>query len=380
MMVAMALPSLKRPDPFDTLKIAAYISWVAVFLEVWRDSAMLAPVAGISARAIASGLMLLFLVGFLVVDRTKTGGLVIQVLSTFALLMLGPTDTSPALLVISAVVIAVRFSTRSTILLLAAINVLFISVIATRWHRVNPLLLTTVYAGFQFFAAFAAHAVRRADETSAELRQVNAHLLATRMLLAESARDGERLRLSRELHDVSGHKLTALKLNLAVLGRDTALVERRELQTARSLVDELLHDIRGVVAQLRNHDGIDLREAITRLAEPLHIAHVHVHVDEDARVNDAERAAALIRLAQEGLTNAAKHASPQNVWLNLTREADLLQLVVEDYGRVEKPVQPGHGLTGMRERVVALGGELEIGVAQAGGMRICARLPRGHAA
>jgi signal transduction histidine kinase len=200
------------------------------------------------------------------------------------------------------------------------------------------------------------------------------------MLLSESARDGERLRLSRELHDVSGHKLTALKLNLAVLAKDANVVERRELVTARVLVDELLHDIRGVVAQLRHHDGIDLREAITKLAEPLPFAHVHVHVDENARVDDTERAATLIRLAQEALTNAAKHASSQNVWLKLTREKDSLQLVVEDDGKLVHPVSPGHGLMGMRERVAALGGELEIGVAKAGGMRICARLPQGQGA
>jgi signal transduction histidine kinase len=232
------------------------------------------------------------------------------------------------------------------------------------------------YGGFQFFAAYSAHAVRRADESANELRQVNAHLLATRLLLAESARDTERLRLSRELHDVSGHKLTALKLNLAVLARKAEVAPLPELQTARSLVDELLHDIRGVVAQLRHHDGIDLREAMAKLAEPLPFAHVHVHVDDDARVNDAEHAAALIRLAQEGLTNAAKHASSQNVWLRLTREQDLLQLVVEDDGRLVDPVSPGHGLKGMRERVIALGGQLEFGVAKAGGMRICARFPR----
>jgi signal transduction histidine kinase len=264
--------------------------------------------------------------------------------------------------------------------LIGAINVVFGVIVVARWHF-SPWVMLLVYAGFQFFAAYAAHAVRRADESANELRQVNAHLVATRLLLAESTRDTERLRLSRELHDVSGHKLTALKLNLTLLARDAEVAQRRELQTARSLVDELLHDIRGVVAQLRHHDGIDLREAITKLAEPLPFAQVHVHVDEDARVNDAERAEALIRLAQEGLTNAAKHASsPQNVWLHLTREQDLLQLVVEDDGRLVDPVHPGHGLTGMRERVTALGGELEFGVAKAGGMRICARLPRGEAA
>src|SRR3546814_21174463 len=60
----------------------------------------------------------------------------------------------------------------------------------------------------------------QAQAMSEELRAVNADLLATRELLAESARDNERLRLSRELHDIAGHKLTALKINLAALARE----------------------------------------------------------------------------------------------------------------------------------------------------------------
>jgi len=377
MIRAMPLAQVKHSHSLDTLKIAAYISWAAVFLGVWRGSSELAPVGEIPARSVAVALMVTFLVGFLIVDRTKHAGLIVQLVSVFCLLMLGPSDTSPVLLIIIAAVITARYPPRTAAAVIVAENVIFLTVIILRWPQFNPWLMVSVYGGFQFFTAYAAHAVRRADESADELRQVNAHLMATRILLAESARDGERLRLSRELHDVSGHKLTALKLNLAVLAKDPALTQHRELQTARSLVDELLNDIRGVVAQLRHHDGIDLKAAIIRLAEPLPIAKIHVHVDDAARVDNTEQAAALVRLAQESLTNAAKHASAQNVWLDLTRDQDQLQLVVEDDGRLIDPVRPGLGLTGMRERVEALGGKLEISTAEAGGMRICARLPRG---
>jgi signal transduction histidine kinase len=142
------------------------------------------------------------------------------------------------------------------------------------------------------------------------------------------------------------------------------------------LADELLDEIRGVVSQLRRHEGIDLRDAFERLAEHLPAPRVHVEVAADARVDDAERAAALVRLAQEGVTNSARHAGAHNVWLKLMRDGDRLQLLIEDDGNVGQPVRPGHGLAGMRERVAEVGGQLDIGHAEAGGLRLCARLPR----
>ena len=64
------------------------------------------------------------------------------------------------------------------------------------------------------------------------------------------------------------------------------------------------------------------------------------------------------------------------MWLKLTRDGDRLQLLIEDDGSVSKPLNPGHGVTGMRERVAELGGQLEIGNASHGGLRLCASLPR----
>ncbi|MEL2266475.1 histidine kinase, partial [Klebsiella pneumoniae] len=80
-----------------------------------------------------------------------------------------------------------------------------------------------------------------------DLARVNADLLATRALLADSARDAERLRLARELHDVAGHKLTAMRLNLRALAADPVLAGREGLVLAEQLSGELLADIRQVV-------------------------------------------------------------------------------------------------------------------------------------
>src|SRR3546814_6587710 len=110
----------------------------------------------------------------------------------------------------------------------------------------------------------------QAQAMSEELRAVNADLLATRELLAESARDNERLRLSRELHDIAGHKLTALKINLAALAREARDDDERVRLCAR-LADELLAEIRGVIEQMRTDDGIRSEEHTSELQSLMRI-------------------------------------------------------------------------------------------------------------
>ena len=302
--------------------------------------------------------------------------MVVMLAATFGILTLGPSGTAPTLLVIFAVLAVLRLPLSAAVVVLVCVNIGFACVMYFLWSPTGWIQLFLSYVGFQVFAAIASYAMREARANADALREVNANLLATRSLLAESARESERLRLSRELHDVSGHKLTALKLNLAALSKDETLSARQEFRASRALADELLDDIRGVVSQLRRHEGIDLRNAFQQLAEHLPSPSVHVEVAEDARVEDTERAATLVRLAQEGLTNAARHSGARNVWLTLTRDGDHLQLLIEDDGHVRKPLHPGHGVAGMRERVAELAGEIEIGEAEKGGLRLCARLPR----
>jgi signal transduction histidine kinase len=383
--VSEALASLR--SRLSALDISAYITWAGVSMDLMRLSARFAPVGSVPARDIAAALLLAFLVAFVVTSRAERRRtrlldywpLAVMLLSTFGLVALGPSNTAPVLLIVIAVVAVLEMNITAAIVLMVGANIALALILGTVWQTQQTLRVLLTFGGFQLFAGIASHAMRRARESAESLRVVNAHLLATQSLLAESAREGERLRLSRELHDVSGHKLTALKLNLAVLARDAELASRHELQTARGLADELLQDIRGVVAQLRSHDGIDLREAFARLAETLPAPRVHVEVAEDARVDDTARAETLVRVAQEGLTNAARHSGAQNVWLKLTREPDGVQLVVEDDGRVRGTLTPGHGLTGMRERIAALGGELLTENASEGGLRLRARLPRERA-
>jgi signal transduction histidine kinase len=221
-------------------------------------------------------------------------------------------------------------------------------------------LVLLSYFGFQMFAALTAWYAKRAEQTANALRETNAHLLATRSLLEESARDRERLRLARELHDVAGHKLTALKLNLAALERNSDAATQASVKVVSQLATELLDDIRGVVTQIRQHDGLDVRQALEQLIAPFPSPRIHLDVHPDARVDSVAQADTLLRVVQEALTNIVRHSQAANAWITLERVGDVVKLSIRDDGRGEIPLREGFGLKGMRERLALVAGGLTI--------------------
>ena len=366
---------------FTPLLLAAYVAWATVWVAVVGRYADTAPATAWGLRVA----LLLFLAGFIRCtafgDRLDQRGFfaacALMAMSAFAVLAAGPSGAAPILLVLLAAVLAVGCSTRALTLCLVALNLSLFALMLWRWEQTwrASLFSLAAFGSFQLFAALVMRYAVSNEKLANELRTLNADLLATRSLLAESARGEERLKLSRELHDVAGHSLTALKLNLGALLRDPRQPDPERLRLCAGLADDLLQNLRGVVQQMRLHEGVDLRLALQRIAAPFPRPKVHLDVDEAARVDGVERAEALLRTVQEGLTNAARHAGAQNVWITLQREADALHLQLHDDGRVHWPLAPGNGLTGMRERLGALGGELQLARGDGGGLRLDARLP-----
>lgn len=370
----IAQPSV-RQRLLAPLNLAAYAAWAAVAIDV---------AARPFARPGGYLLTLLFLAAFVASTSARAAdrravlwaAFAIMIGACFALLWLGRANMTPVLLILVAVVATLNCTGPWLAALMATLNALLWAILEFRWRASSPLQLLLVMGGFQLFAIVTVHALRRSTATAEELRRVNADLLATRTLLAQGVREAERLRLSRELHDVSGHRLTALKLHLTALARDAGPDTSGRIQDAAMLASELLDDIRAVVAQLRRHDGIVIGELLRTLASGWPSPPVSLSVADGLRVDDIEVAETLLRLAQEGLTNAARHAHAQRVWLTLGDTADALVLQVEDDGRGAAAVVPGLGLTGMRERVAALDGVLSIDASPRGGLRLTARLPR----
>lgn len=281
---------------------------------------------------------------------------------------------APVLLVVWTAVLAGHAPPRVTLVAVLAADV-GLYWLTRQNGRSAPLTLVMIHAGFQAFAALCAWYAVSAERARDTLARVNADLLATRALLADTARDNERLRVARELHDVAGHKLTAMTLNLRALAADPAYAGRQEIALAQQLSGELLADIRGIVQAMRDERGLDLGTALRALAAPLPRPTLQLDIDGDVRVTDPEIAETVVRLVQEALTNSARHADADTVQVALSRSGGQLLVRVEDDGRVRGPVREGNGLAGMRERIAAAGGRLTLSTSPRGSLRIEASLP-----
>ncbi|WP_242111689.1 sensor histidine kinase [Luteimonas aquatica] len=286
---------------------------------------------------------------------------------------------TPALLVILAAQLAMAYPPRTTLWLVAALNLALYAILRHAGVGSAPVVVAA-FLGFQAFAALTAHFARGAENARDRLALVNADLLATRALLADSARDAERLRVARELHDVAGHKLTAIRLNLRALLADPALAHRGEVRLLEALSGELLEDLREVVQTLRDSRGLELATALRALAAPLPRPALRLRIDDTVRISDPALAETILRIVQEALTNAARHAQARTLSVRLRREADALHIEIEDDGLLRGAWREGNGLAGMRERVAARGGTLRLAPNERGALRIEARLPDSAAA
>lgn len=279
------------------------------------------------------------------------------------------------LLVLVAAQLPAAAAPRWSGAVLAIANALLLLLFAQFFPPLKALQMEIAYLAFQLFAALVtAYAYRAFEARDATLR-INGELLATRRLLEESARTEERLRLSRELHDVMGHKLTALKLQLALQSRGAAAAPANSpLQHCVRITDELLVDVRGVVSSLRESDGIDLHQALRALDPGLPSPRVIFDLDAAVRVPDIRQAEAMLRCAQEGLTNALRHSGATEIRVILAESGEALSLTVEDNGN-GSVVEPGNGLIGLKERLQQLGGQLRIDVRAPRGLALVASLP-----
>src|SRR5690606_35509497 len=106
------------------------------------------------------------------------------------------------------------------------------------------------YVGFTGFAFVTGLVARQQAQAREDQRRLNAELRATRALLAESVRVNERTRISRELHDLLGHHLTALSLNLEIASHLADGAAREHVGQAQTLAELLLSDVREAVSQL----------------------------------------------------------------------------------------------------------------------------------
>ena len=305
--------------------------------------------------------------------------LLVLTLSGLAVSYLSVTGLGSILLMVAAGVIPWLLSKRVGVvwLVLSQLAVLPVYHLIMGLPLFEALLQSLLYAGFSMFIFVTSLVARQQAQAREEQRRLNAELRATRLLLAESARINERTRISRELHDLLGHHLTALSLNLEVAGHITEGQAQEHVRQAHTLAKLLLTDVREAVSQLRESGAIDLAAALRPLAERVPSLEIHMDMDDPLSVEDPERAHVLLRCTQEVITNAVRHAGARNLWIRVEREHGRIVIDARDdgVGGEVEDILPGNGLRGMRERLAQYGGVLDVSARRGEGFHLRASLP-----
>jgi len=254
-----------------------------------------------------------------------------------------------------------------------------VALLGTAIHEVEDPNFTLSGPAIFFWVILAAawpvgHAFRRRALAVEELQRVRQADVAA-----------ERARIARELHDVVGHGISIVVLQVvAALGMLESggheAARRRLLATERS-ARETLAEMRRLLELLDERDAplspqpglSDLERLISEARD------VGVEVDLEVTGDRIELPAGLelaaYRVVQEALTNVIKHARPRRAFVRVTYGPEELAVEVLDEGVVAKSPNRGRGVAGMRERVALYGGVLNVGPRTGGGFGVSARFP-----
>ena len=230
------------------------------------------------------------------------------------------------------------------------------------WQTGSSVWITALlYGCFHLFAVLVQSASRDAEAAKEELEQKHQQLLATQQLLQAASRQSERTRIARNLHDLVGHHLTALTIQLQVASHLSGGDAKVQVDQCHKLAKLLLADVREAVSTMRQYADVSLQDAVTSLTRllPEQLA-VKLQIPADIMLNDLSQAQHLLCIIQEALSNSLKHSGASTVNIEAGVAKGQLQLVIYDNGVLMPHWQPGNGITGMRERLAECDGTLEL--------------------
>lgn len=378
---------LFRDDYRRQLRRGGLAVWAAVGFPVLITellaSSRLRDATAITALAAWAAALLLFGIAFERAtarrgsDRRGAIALVAgQTAAVLALVALPPCfGLEGILLVLVALQLGGLLGRRAALGWIALQSAALLGVVWLHWGWHWGVVLAFAYLPFQLIADATTRLL--AEETAAResLTVANAELESARGLLARTTRLAERTRIARDLHDLLGHHLTALSLNLEVASHLSDGDARRHVERAQSVTKLLLGDVRGVVDALRQDKDVDLPAALRNLGEGIPRPRLHIEIAPEFAVEDPSAGEVILRCAQEIVTNAVRHARAENLWLLIGRSGADVRIEARDDGCGALAVQSGNGLLGLRERFEQCGGAFSFDTAPGRGFRVTAVLP-----
>src|SRR5690348_275212 len=227
-------------------------------------------------------------------------------------------------------------------------------------------------------------AERESVETQLRMSRDELRALAGRL---QTVREEERTSISREIHDELGQACTAIKMDLALIGRRLTKKQaqlRTKVESAMQLVDSTIASLRRMASELRPRtlDDLGLIAALESQAQEFESRtgiRCNVALPKETLTLDADRSTAIFRIFQESLTNVARHVHATRVEVHFEKDNDRLIFEVSDNGIGFDPAkakaQKSLGLVGMQERALMFNGDVKIEGVPGAGTTITLTIP-----
>lgn len=304
---------------------------------------------------------ILFVSDFAEKRRLQAGLLWTSALCITGLFLLVPNANVEILTIVWIVQVTELYGVRKAYyLLIASIGLMVFkeTLHQENLNLLNALINATMFGLFQLFAIAVMSMAIRERQLRVETADLNRQLLATRQLLLQTTAQGERLRIARDLHDILGHHMTALILNLEVASHKASDDAKDKVDQSLAMAKLLLGDLRSAVSELRDDEALDLKGSVDKLVAGIPGIEVVVDFEQSPVITNVEAAETLLRCTQEAITNVLRHSRASRCEIRLTGDDSHFLLSVDDNGSQPKSIAVGNGLKGMMERVQALGGLL----------------------
>jgi len=299
----------------------------------------------------------------------------LQLISAFFIMWNYPIEFLPILTIIWVSILPYYVSLRVSFGAMTIVVVCWFSIYGYLWGEgVSAVFSGILYGTFHVFSILMTHHAREAEKATEKANLLNEELKSTQQLLTEASKQNERTRIARDLHDLLGHHLTALIINLQVAELLSAGEAKDKIEQCHSLAKLLMSDVREAVSSLRETNDLDFENLVHLLVNDLPNLTVHSQIELRITRDNIELAKTLLSCIQEATTNCLKHADANEFWISLTQQDQLIRLELYDNGQIDKDFNEGNGLTGMRERVKELCGSIELSIIQRS-LRICVELP-----
>ena len=299
----------------------------------------------------------------------------LQLISAFFIMWNYPIEFLPILTIIWVSILPFYVSLRASFIAMTIVVICWFSLYGYLWGEgVSAAFSGILYGTFHVFSILMTHHAREAEKATEKANLLYEELKSTQQLLTEASKQNERTRIARDLHDLLGHHLTALIINLQVAEHLSAGEAKDKIEQCHSLAKLLMSDVREAVSSLREANDLDFEKLVLLLVNNLPNLTIHTQIDTQITRDNIDLAKTLLSCIQEASTNCLKHANANEFWISLKQQDQSIRLELYDNGQIDKDFSEGNGLTGMRERVKEHCGNIELSIVQRS-LRIRIELP-----